>query len=256
MALSGGGIRGFAHVGALTAMHKYGIKPEIIAGTSAGSIVGALYADGYAPEEMYEIFRNLKLKKIASSNYFEGSLLKMTGLQKILKTHLRAKRFEDLNMPLRIIASDIEEGKPRCFSTGELIPAVLASCAVPIIFSPVEIDGHYYMDGGVFDNFPVKYIRKECRTVLGINVRPVNHIKYDQSLKYMIERVMNYTIGANTKEAIKMCDYYITDEEFSNHWALDTKGAQMLYELGHATADTYLKDNRERLEESLRSSSL
>ncbi len=248
IALSGGGIRGFAHLGALTALKEQGIEPDIISGTSIGSIVAAMYADGHTPESVYEMFKTIKLKDIATTNFFDhGGILKITPIQHLLEKHLHAKRFEDLRIPLRIIASDIEEGTAHCFSEGELIPAIIASCSIPIVFTPVEINGHYYVDGGVFDNFPVKCIRKECRKVIGINVSPITQMKYDKSLKYIIERTMNYMVGANTTEAIKLCDHYITVADLSNYYLLDTKGVNDLYQKGYEMVQSYLNQNQKTI---------
>lgn len=253
--LSGGGVRGFAQLGALIALREHGIEPDIISGTSVGAIVGALYADGYTPEKIYEIFKTIRFSDLVAVNFEEGGFFKTTGIQSILEKYLRAKRFEELRIPLKIIASDIEEGKACCFAEGELIPAIIASCAVPIVFAPVSINGHYYVDGGMFDNFPVKCIRKECRKIIGVNVSPVVKMKYDKSIKYVIERSMNYMVGANTQESIKMCDYLITDEKLSYNSLFDTKNIEVMYKQGYLSAQSYLNDNKKELDKDIKRNS-
>lgn len=247
VALSGGGARGFAHLGALQAMEERGIKPEIISGTSAGSLAGAFYADGYSPKEIYAIFQSIKFRNIVSTTLLQDGFFKTTGLQATLERYLRAKRFEDLKIPLRVVASDIEEGKPYYFTSGELIPAVIASCSVPIVFTPTEIDGHHYVDGGMFVNFPVSVIRKDCQRIIGIDVSPVITMKYDRSFRYIIERSMNYMVGANTKEEIKLCDYLIGSNEVSQYSLFDLKHGEDIYNKGYNMAVECLDKNKERI---------
>lgn len=251
IALSGGGARGFAHLGALEALEERGLKPEIISGTSAGSLAGAFYADGYSPREIYNIFQTVKFRNIATTTLPQDGFFKSTGIQVLLEKYLRARKFEDLKIPLRVVASDIEEGEACYFEKGDLIPAVAASCCVPLVFSPVEIDGHHYVDGGMFVNFPVTSIRKECRRVIGIDVSPVIKMKYDKSFKYIIERTMNYMVGANTVDAIKQCDYLIASEEISHYSLFDLKHAKEIYEKGYKMAVSCLDKNQMRLEKDL-----
>lgn len=251
-ALSGGGARGFAHLGALAALEEYHVRPDIVAGTSIGAVVGAFYADGYTPIEIFRLFHSVKLRNLVASSFPRGGLFKSTGLQQILEKNLRARSFRELHIPLRVIASDIEEGKAHCFSEGELIPAILASCTVPVVFTPVEIDGHFYVDGGMFDNFPVQCIRKECRRIVGVNVSPVVKMKYNKSLRYVIERSMNYMVGSNTVESIKLCDYLISSDEFSKRSIFDTKDTPELFREGYRVTKAYLGENRRRLNRDIR----
>lgn len=251
-ALSGGGLRGFAHLGALRALKEQGIEPEIISGTSVGSIVGAFYADGYDPQYIYEIFQSIRFRDIVATNFDQAGFFKTTSIRNLLEKHLRSRRFEDLRIPLKVIASDIEEGACHCFTQGELIRPILASCSVPIVYTPMEIDGHYYVDGGMFDNFPVECIRKECNRIVGINVSPVIRKKYEKTLKYIIERSMNYMVGANTVKSIKNCDYLITSDELSEYSLFDTASTEKLYRTGYEIARTYLRQNQKRVDRDLK----
>lgn len=247
VALSGGGVRGFAHLGALQAMSERNLHPEIISGTSVGSLVGAFYADGYTPAEIYAIFRSVKFKDLVVTAIPHNGFFKSTGIQTIAKKHLRAHTFEELNMPLRVVASDIEYGKARIFSEGDLIPALAASCSVPVVFMPIEIDNHYYVDGGMFMNFPVSIIREECDKLIGIDISPIVTMKYDRSFKYIIERTMNYMVGANTLEERELCDYLIESSEVSKYSLFDMSYNEEIYNKGYESASKYLDENRDRL---------
>lgn len=248
IALSGGGARGFAHLGALKAMNERKLYPEIISGTSAGSLAGVLYADGYSPDEIFTFFKSLSFSNFAEVSIPEGGFLKTTKIQTFLKKHLRAKTFEELKIPLKVIASDIELGESRIFSEGELIQPIVASCSVPIVFSPMEIDGHFYVDGGLFMNFPVSVIRKDCIKVIGVDVSPVIPMKYDKSLKYMIERSMNYMVGANSALERCHCDYLIESKSISQYSIFDLKHADIIYKKGYELACDYLESNKSAIE--------
>lgn len=247
VALSGGGVRGFAHLGALQAMNERGIYPEMLSGTSAGSLAGVFYADGYKPEEIYQLFKEIKFSEVAGTTIPHGGLFKTKKFHAFLDKHLRSKRFEDLKYPLKVIASDIEYGKIRIFAEGELIPAVVASCSVPIVFTPVTIDNHHYVDGGLFMNFPVSVIRQDCQKVIGVNVSPVITMPYDDSLKYMIERTLNYVVGSNTIAERKACDFLIESPEVSVYSIFDFKNINQIYQKGYEKAVAYLDEYKEEI---------
>ena len=139
LVLSGGGARGFAHAGALQALEEVGLKPDIIAGVSAGSVVTAMYASGMAPEEIVKVFADAKFGD-----------------------------FAELGVP-RDGATDLDNNKPVDFTEGPLFDCVAASCSIPIIFKPVRINGITYVDGGVLANLPAWALRDKCKYLIGIN---------------------------------------------------------------------------------------
>ena len=247
LALSGGGARGFAHLGALKAMEERGIAPDIISGTSVGSLVATFVADGYTVDEIMDIASHISFTSIAEGTIPRSGFFKTTGVQNLLKKYIRARNFEDLRVPVRIVASDIELGRVKVFSKGPIAPAVTASCSVPIVFRPIEIDERHYIDGGMLMNFPVSIIRNLCTRVIGVNISPVIGMKYDDSLKYVVERVMNYMVGANTTQERLLCDYLIESAEVSEFSIFDFKHKQQIFDIGYRTAALYLDDNKQRL---------
>lgn len=247
LSLSGGGARGYAHLGALKALNERGIHPDIISGTSVGSLIGVLYADGYTPDEMLSFAKSLKLRELIESTIPRDGIFKATGIGAILRKYLRVKTFEELKIPVRVVASDIECGVVKVFAERNIIPAVIASCSVPIVFTPVEIDGHHYVDGGLLKNFPVSPIRDVCHKIIGIDISPVVAVKYDRSMKYIVERAMNYMVGANTIEERSVCDYLIESAEVSQYSLFDFKHVEEIYEKGYEAATLYLDANKERL---------
>ncbi|NDW11581.1 phospholipase [Bacteroides sp. 214] len=247
IALSGGGARGFAHLGVLKALEEQNFKPEIISGTSVGSLIAVLYADGYTADEIREIGSNLSFTSIVEGIIPRGGFFKTSRIEHLLKTYLHATNFEDLKIPVEVVASDIESGKLRVFSKGPIAQAVMASCTVPVIFSPVRIDEHYYVDGGLLMNFPVSIIRKKCKRVLGVNISPITSMKYTESIKYVIERSMNYMVGANSTAEAELCDYLIESEEFSRYSIFDFKHAAKIHHLGYELTCQYLEKHKEKM---------
>ena len=148
--LSGGGARGFSHLGVLQALNEANIYPDIISGTSIGAIVGSLYADGNKPYEIFNLFsKNTRLDYFSLTVPKDG-LLQISGMARILRETLKAKTFEELKLPLYVAATDLNNGKIVYFSKGELLRPVIASASIPVIFKPLIIDKTFYVDGGVY----------------------------------------------------------------------------------------------------------
>lgn len=244
LALSGGGAKGFAHLGVFKALNEANIFPDIIAGTSAGALAGVFYADGREPEEVLSFFEKKNFKEFAELTIPQSGFFKIDRFKEFLKTHLRSKTFEDLQIPLKIIATDIVNGKSVVFDKGNLVPAVLASCAFPIVFTPIEIDKIHYVDGGVFKNFPVSLIRSECDTVLGVNVAPLIKQKYKNSLLHIAERSFHYISVSNSLIDRRLCDILIETDKLSKYAMFTLEHSREIFEIGYEVAIKELeKDN-------------
>jgi NTE family protein len=160
LALSGGGFRGLAHIGVLRTLERYGLKPDFIAGTSAGSLIGALCAAGTSADE---------IETIALSIFWPG-LLRSQGIRAFCRKYLPAK-FEELAMPLHVAATELPSWKTHVFSSGDLASALAASCATPYLIHRVRIDGISYTDGGWGSVLPSSICRaNSCRIVIGSDV--------------------------------------------------------------------------------------
>ena len=127
LALSGGSIKGFAHLGVLKYLDEVGLSPDIIAGTSAGSIMGAFYASGYAPDEIFEIFSNTGFMQMTRLTTSGGGLFSTTNFFRLLKNNLRYRRLEDLPLPMRIVATDLSAGEQHVFTEGRLADSLGSS---------------------------------------------------------------------------------------------------------------------------------
>jgi len=183
LALGGGGVRGVAHIAYLKALEDLGIRPSVIAGTSSGSIVGALYAGGLKPDEMlariealFGSFRKLKIRPVLRGRKAGWAT---AAAQYCLQELLPKECFEQLDIPLKVIATRFHTLEERVFESGELLPAVMASIALPGVFGPQLADGEYYMDGGATNIVPFDVIRDSCDVLIAIDVsmvRPAPHM--------------------------------------------------------------------------------
>ena len=241
VALSGGGAKGFSHIGALKALEKSGYKPEIVAGVSAGSIVGALYCDGYTPAEIASMFDNISYSDMLKIKIPVDSFFSMEPFSKFLEKYLVSKRIEDLHIPLVILATDFDKGCIKEFREGPLIDAVVASCSVPAAFPPVVIDGVHYVDGGVLKNFPVSTIRDSCRTVIGINASPLVADEYKLSLLNVASRTYHFMFKANILADKELCDLLIEPVDMGNYDTFDVEKGREIYELGYKSASDILQ---------------
>ncbi|MGD0340812.1 MAG: patatin-like phospholipase family protein [Bacteroidales bacterium] len=233
LVLSGGGARGFAHLGVLQALNEAGIFPDIISGTSAGALAGVLYCDGNSPKEILKIMRtNSRLDYMRPTLPRDG-LLQISGVVKILETHLRAKKFEELKIPLVVTATDLNHGKAVYFSKGDLITPVIASSSIPVLFKPVIINNIYYVDGGVLDNLPIKPIENKCRMIIGSFVNPIG---YEESTSGLIKIAVRTFMLDQTKEAEGKSgrfDLFIAPDELKNFSILDIDKAEDLFKVGY-----------------------
>ena len=160
LALGGGGARGYAHIGVLRRLEQEGFKVRAIAGTSAGGIIGTFYAAGYSPDEMEERLARQDQSKFFGRSSGEGpSILGLNGASKVLEEFLGDKLFDQLKIPCAVVAVDIKSAQEVILREGNVMDAVLASCAVPAIFPPQNIGEYELVDGATLDPVPVSVVR-------------------------------------------------------------------------------------------------
>jgi NTE family protein len=233
LVLSGGGARGFAHLGVIKALNENGIFPDVVSGTSAGAIVGALYTDGYTPDEILKIMNPGNRLQYFSPAVPKGGLMQISGLEKILRENLRAKDFSELKTPLFVCATDLNSGKAVYFSEGELIMPVLASASIPVLFRPIVIDNIQYVDGGVLDNMPIKPIEQKCRFFIGSFVNPTGYEENITSLIHIAERTFMLSMSKELIEKSKKFGLFIAPQELKNYKILDSEKALDVFMVGY-----------------------
>lgn len=252
LALSGGGAKGFAHLGVFKLLEESGLKPDIISGTSAGSLMGVLFADGYSADEIKNMFIGREFSEFAQLQIPKSGLFNYDRFQEFLKRHLRSKRIEDLPIPTVIVATDLDRGCSHEFRSGPIVEAVTASCCMPIVFSPILINGVHYVDGGLFRNFPVSTIRDECEYVIGVNVSPLIPQRYKQTLLHIAERTYHYVFKANAIEDRELCDILIETKEVGLYKTFDLENINLISEIGYeAAVKAFQKVIQEKKHENL-----
>ncbi len=200
IALGGGGAKGTAHVGALNALESMNIKPAYVSGTSAGAIIGGLYAAGYTPHELDSIFVRVSIGDVATSNRilqkFE-SLLAAKGV----------KNIEDTKIPFRCVTYDIEKDQEVLLTKGNMAKAMRASMSVPLVFDPVMINGHKLVDGGLCNNLPVDVVRDMgALKVIAVDLSTPEgillSIPIPDELTGLLQDALSYIPGFNESESI------------------------------------------------------
>jgi NTE family protein len=236
--LSGGGVRAIAHIGLLQALKENNIHPEIIAGTSGGAMVGALYAAGYDTQTMLRFFKDTPLFKFSLYTLNKPGIMDTDKYSVFFKSYFKEDSFESLMKPLYITATNLLTGKLKFFSSGELIRPILASAALPPIFSPIEIEGNLYSDGGILNNFPVEPLHVSCKKIIGSFVNPLTPITVNdvKSTMDLIQRV--YHIGLDAKDLIKFdkCNYVFTPHDIKHVGVFDSKSIEKSYKIGYEQA--------------------
>lgn len=154
LALGGGGARGAAHIGVLEELYEMGIRPNLVTGTSIGGLVGALLAAGLPTNEMAETLDSLSFNRIYSLPGRKPALVNNGRLEKLLVKKIGRPTFADLEMPLAVVVTDLISREEVVLSKGDVVSAVLATTAFPIVLPPIEREGRMLVDGGILNNTP------------------------------------------------------------------------------------------------------
>ena len=159
LALSGGGARGFAHIGVLKALVESDIPIDMIAGTSAGAFAGGAFAAGMTPDDLVEMSAAVRWRNMTRPSLSPLGLLSNAPMGRFVEQHFPAKRIEDCRLPFAAVVCDPANGEEIVFTSGDLAFAIRASCALPGIFAPLTRGGRVLVDGGVVSPLPVAAVR-------------------------------------------------------------------------------------------------
>lgn len=201
LALGGGAARGFAHIGVIKMLESHGIVPDYVVGTSAGAVVGSLYAGGYDAFAMQKIAVQLDEKIFADWTLGGRGLLKGEALQDFINQHLNKRPLEKLNKPFATVATDLNSGERVVFRTGDTGMAVRASAAVPGVFQPTQFRGRSFVDGGLTSPVPVQAAREmgaDIVVAVDISDRPEGQpVDSLAAILWQTTTIMGGIIGAN-----------------------------------------------------------
>lgn len=244
IAFGGGGAKGFSHIGVLMAFENFGIRPGILAGVSAGSIAAVLYAAGLTPKEMIDCFSSYsRFGDFTRWTLPKEGIFRIDKFGKLLESWLPVKNLEELNIPTVVCATEFDNGKSIGWSKGEIVPRVLASCSIPVVFHPVTINGIHYVDGGVLRNLPAWAIRSYCKTLYGSNCSPLNRsFRYKNSIVDIALRSYQLMSKSNTLQDINLCDHVIYSTGSANYGTFDVKVLEKAVRSGYDSASRVLEE--------------
>src|SRR5437867_2234309 len=202
LALGGGFARGFAHLGVLQVLEQHHIPISHIAGTSVGSILGAAYASGAPLAHIIETCRTLRFRDIARWRVSRLGLASNQRLEILIERVFDSRQFEDLHIPLAVVATDLTSGEPVVFTQGNLVDAIRASCAFPGLFEPVEIGTRCLADGGLVAPVPTEAARSMgAQTVIGVSVGLQDG---NRGVPTNIFQVVSRAVGAAQKHQLEV----------------------------------------------------
>jgi NTE family protein len=199
LVLSGGGARGFVHVGALQAFKELGITIHAVSGVSAGAIVGSLFASGFEAKEILRIIHQTRLFQFLRPSLKTTGLMSIERFQDVFLRYLPHNSFEALHIPLWINATDLITGEEVFFHDGELVKPILASACIPLLFTPIELQGRLLVDGGVVNNFPIEPLAGKVDYTIGIHCNALDTSVKVDSFKKVIERSLDLSAYGNVK---------------------------------------------------------
>ena len=246
LVLSGGGARGAAHIGAIKALEEHGVYPTHIAGTSSGAIVGALYAAGVNWEEMLDFFKNISIFQTTRYARNKPGFINSTNFYDDLKKHFPDDNFSALKKPLFVTAANVIDGTLKIFSKGQLIKAIIASASFPGVFTPTEINGKFYIDGGTLNNFPVEPLQKECDKIIGVYVNPLKKISI-KDLKHsysVVERAYKIKVASQSMLKFPSCDLVISPEALIKYGTFEMNSIDAIFNLGYTDTIKALAENK------------
>lgn len=241
LVLSGGGSKGIAHAGVLQFLNEQTIVPTHIAGSSAGSIVGALYSYGLSPKEILQFFQSIYFFHWKHFTFSKAGFIDIYSFKKYFSDIFGEDTLRDLKIPMEITATDMVNGQLKVFDpTTKIVDAVLASSAFPGILSPYQIDNQLFSDGGILNHFPTDLLFQKCDLLIGVYVSPIQKIQAKDlnSIKSVTARAFDLLSANQINQKISLCDWVIEPEELSNFGTFETSKTTMktIFNIGYEAA--------------------
>ena len=238
LALGSGGAKGMAHLGVLRAFEEEGISFDVVAGTSIGSIVGAMYARGYSSTDTMELVKRLDYKNLAVSLLVGGSF---APVRRLLSDSLGTEAFDELKLPFAAVATDVSQGAEVVLRGGNLIDSLMASSAMPPFFRAVEIDGTPLADGAFFNAVPGDVVREMgADIVVGVGLSEYSE---DKPSRFM---TAGGQIVPVRQKGFAACDILLTPA-LEGYAATDILRKDNMYDLGYECARSRMEEVRSLL---------
>ncbi|NPA16928.1 MAG: patatin-like phospholipase family protein [Aquificae bacterium] len=240
LVLSGGAVRGAAHIGVLKALEEADIRPEFLSGSSAGSIVSVFYGAGYSPDEIEKIVLETNILSLVKPAFNLTALFSLEKMEDFFSKYIGKKDLSELDRKVYVCATDLNAGRPVYFSEGDIFTVVSASCALPFLFKPVEIDGHLFIDGGVMDNLPVEPLLEEVDFIIGSEVNPMGEEKNLNNPFNILIRSFYLAIRSNVEARRKYCDIFLQPPELLQVGLFSTWKIKDAIEIGYRYAKRFI----------------
>ncbi len=235
---AGGGVRAIAHIGVLHALSERGISAQCLSGTSAGAIVAALYAADCSTEEMLELFETRSPFRLSKLSFGKPGIIDTVKVRQEFSRYFPEDSFEALGRRLFITATDLVNAKLAIFETGPLISSILASSSVPVVFTPTEIGGRLFADGGISNNLPVEPLIGLCDVILGSYVSPLKTVQpADLSSSLAVsQRALEISRFFNSRPKFHQCDVMLCPQGLGEYLAFDTRHVRDIFDIGYREA--------------------
>ena len=227
-----------AHIGVIKYLEEINVSPSYISGTSAGGLVGGLYAGGIAADEILNYFLNIDVFSWKNYAFRKAGILEPDKFKSSLKQYFPKSEFRDLAKTFFLSVTNLESGHGEILHSGDLVQSMMASAALPFMFAPVELNGFLYADGGIVNNFPIEPLLPCCDKIIGVYVNPIE-VKKRKDFKHtysVIERSLNIVSAADSIPKFSNCNVMIVPEQLSEYSLLDLNHLREIYQIGYESA--------------------
>ena len=251
LVLGGGAFHGMAHAGVIKVLEDAGIPIDLIVGTSAGSMVGALYADNPHIDSLIHLIESTKTKDVFDFSLFRSTEGFVSGakLQSYLNKQLTVTNIEDTKIPFVAVTTDIEKGITVPLKAGPIAPSVNASCAIPGIFEPVKMYGTTFVDGGVLDNIATDVAKEyNPKVIIGVSIMSFDTLAELSNYKKVALRAYHVAVHRLTNENIRYADIMISPDLLGLP-LMSGKDNEKMYKIGVETTKKQLPEIKKLLKE-------
>lgn len=233
LVLGSGGARGYAHIGVIEVLEQNGIKPDFIVGTSAGSVVGSIYASGKSAEELRQIALDMQVHDVRNINIRKKGVLDGGIVEEYVNNKVDQLKLEDLKIPMYVVATELKSGEKVVFNKGSTGQAVRASISIPSMFIPAKISGKEYVDGGLVSPVPVNVARQlGADIVIAVDILPQPMHAETKNIWGMFNQNIYIMQTKMAEQELKHADVVIRPDLRERLHIFDMKGKETTMQLG------------------------
>lgn len=238
LVLGSGGSRGYAHIGVLEALEKHGIQPDFIVGTSAGSIVGALYASGQSAQQIKQTALTMKVQDVRDIKVTKQGFLDGQKLENFVNTQIQHQTLEHMKIPLYVVATELKTGKKTVFNQGNTGQAVRASVAIPSMFIPTKIKNEEYVDGGLVSPVPVEVAQElGADVIIAVDILMQPQYTETENMWGMFNQNINIMQQQLSQTELRYADVVIRPDMREKGHIFDTKEREKTLVAGELAAE-------------------